>query len=310
LGPGGRKGVQEMSDPIKFLMEELILVEQKTGGITQLVEHGMASRLIYLIFGWDWYQRKIAFQSEPDEWMLNGNQEWLNTTKTDNDVRRIVYTHRVIRLGDALYTLIKGKMKGGDILKDRFLKRPTKPCFIEAEIASLLVFNGFEVEIIKESGIRGEDFDLLATKDGITVSVEVTSKEDGPLTDKTIKNTLHSKRSQVPPTRPAVLYLHIPAEWMNDTAGAQAEFNKAIDEFLHRSSRFNAIVLVWEMVIPFMDGGFPQMTMWACYNNFPRHPFGGMQLFTDRKSVDGQIRMAHSFLDDLKVYQAKLRKGK
>jgi hypothetical protein len=298
-----------MSDTLKFLMQELILVEEKTRGVRQLVEHGMANRIIYLIFGWDWYQRKIAFQSEPDEWMLNGNQEWLKTIKVENDVRRIVYHHRVVRLGDALYTLIKGNVEGGEVLKERFLKRSTKPCFIEAEIASLLVYNGFDVEIIKESGIRGEDFDLLATKDGITLSVEVTSKEDGPLTDKTIKNTLHSKRKQVPPTRPAVLYLHIPAEWMNDEVGAQAEFNKAIDGFLRRSSRFNAIVLVWEMVIPFLDGGFTQMTMWPCYNNFPRHPFGGMQLFTPIKSVDGHIRLAHSFLDDLKIYQEKLRKG-
>ena len=101
-----------MSDFLKFLMEELILVEEKTGGVRQLVEHGMASRLICLFLGWDWYWRKIAFQSKPDEWMLNGNQEWLNSTKIENDARRIVYNHRVVRLGDALYTLIKGDVKG------------------------------------------------------------------------------------------------------------------------------------------------------------------------------------------------------
>jgi hypothetical protein len=301
---------KETNETLSYLMRELILVEQKTGGIRHLVEHGMASRLIYLFLGWDWYQRKIAFQSSPDEWMLNGDWEYLkNSAKSENDVRRIIYAHRVIRLGDAIYTLIKGKVKGRDILKERFFKRATKPCFIETEIASLLVFNGFEVEIIKESGVKGEDFDLLAKKDSITISVEVTSKEDGPLTVQTIKNTLHSKRNQVPGNRPAVLYIHIPAEWMSNIPKAQTIFSEAIVNFIARSKRFNAVVLVWEHVIPFMKGGFPQLTMWACYNNIPRYSFEGIRLFEPRKGSDGKIRFAYSFLDDLKKYQAKIDKS-
>jgi hypothetical protein len=197
-----------MANLIEFLCEELDRVEVQAKEIPQLVEHGMASRLLALVFGYDWYERRIKFRAEhPDDWMLNGSDAWLTANPMDNDVRRIAHAHRVIRLADAVFTLISGRAKGFDVLKDRFLSRPTKPCFIEAEIASLLVCNGFQIEIIKEHGIRGGDFDLLASKDGTTISVEVTSKIDGPLTVQTISNTLHAKRDQVPPDRPAVLYM-------------------------------------------------------------------------------------------------------
>jgi hypothetical protein len=202
----GEHGSDALKNLIEFLCEELTRVEAQTSGIPQLVEHGMASRLLCLVFGYDWYNQRIKFRSEnPDEWILNGNDAWLAANPVENDVRRIVHTQRVIRLADALFTLISGPVEGFGSLKDRFVYRPTKPCFIEAEVASLLVRNGFQIKIIKETGVRGEDFDLLAIRDGTTVSVEVTSKVEGPLRTQTIENTLHAKRDQVPANRPAVL---------------------------------------------------------------------------------------------------------
>jgi len=85
------------------------------------------------------------------------------------------------------------------VLRERLRKPTTEPGFVEAEVTSLLLFNGFDVEIVKESGVRGDDFDLFATRRGSTVSVEVKSKPEGELTAQTIRNTLHSKRDQVSP---------------------------------------------------------------------------------------------------------------
>jgi len=124
-----------MADWIDFLCGELIRVEKQAKGIPQLVEYGMASRLLCLIFGYEWYEQRIKFRSEdPDEWMLNGADAWLAAHPVENDVRRIVHTHRVIRLAIALFTV--AGVEGFDALRDRFLHRATKPCFIEAEIAS------------------------------------------------------------------------------------------------------------------------------------------------------------------------------
>jgi hypothetical protein len=295
-----------MGNLLQFLCDELTRVEAQTQGIPQLIEHGMASRLLALIFGYEWYSRRIKFCSEdPDEWMQNGDDGWLAANPIENDVRRIVHAHRVIRLADALFTLFSSRVEGLDVLKNRFLTRPTKPCFIEAEVASLLVCNGFQIQIIKESGLRGEDFDLLATKDAKTVSVEVTSKLDGPLTIKTISNTLHSKRNQVPADRPAVLYMHIPSEWMRAQPIGLAVFTDAIVGFLNRSKRFNAIVLLWEEILPFLSGGFPTFSLRACFNERPRHPFESRHLFEVHPFPDGRMRMARSFLESVKEMRVK-----
>ena len=273
-------------------------MDRQTNGVRQLTEHAMASRLLCLYLGWDWYQRKIAFRDDPDEWMHN--------LRGDNSrFGRIMYNSRVNRLGDAVFTLLKANVKGLDALKQRFLIRPTKPCFFEAEIASLLAYNRFEVEVTTEHGIRGEDFDLVAARDGYTISVEVTAKDDGPLTVQTILNTLKKKRTQVPSHRPAILYMRVPAEWMSDISAAQAIFTEAFVDFYKRSRRFNAVILVWEDLVPFLRGAFTRSTMWGCYNNSPRHPFPGTNLSEPTTCSDGRVLLAHSFLEFLKDIQTR-----
>src|SRR5207244_5450332 len=53
------------------LAQELPEVRQQMNGVRQLIEHAMAARLLTLFFGYDWYQQKIAFRDDPDEWMHN-----------------------------------------------------------------------------------------------------------------------------------------------------------------------------------------------------------------------------------------------
>src|ERR1039458_7871184 len=239
----------EMANIFESLAKELAEVERQTKGVRQLTEHAMASRLLCLYLGWDWYQRHIAFQDVPDEWMHNLRGDRSRTG-------RVLYNSRVNRLGDAVFTLLKARAKGLDGLKQRFLVRPTKPCFFEAEIASLLAYNGFDVEVTIERGIRGKDFDLIATRGVHTISVEVTAKDDGPLTVQTVRNTLKKKRTQVPVQQPAVIYMRVPAEWMSDLPAAQAIFTEAFVDFFKKSRRLNAVILVWEGVLPFLRGAF------------------------------------------------------
>ncbi len=295
-----------MGEVLDILMRELPLVEAKAAGRRVILEQGMAARLIFLVLGRDWYQKRVMFRPDPDDWMLNGNDAWLETTAIPDDVRRIVYTHRVVRLADALYTLITGQAKGLDLLRRRLQTRPTKPSFIETEIASLLVFQGFELEVVGEKGKRGDDFDFLATRGGITVSIEVTSKNVDSLSPKTLRNTLFKKRNQVPPGQPAVLYIHIPAKWMRDARVTQSIFNEALIDFMTRSRRFNAVIFVYEEVIPWLDGGFPRMALRACFNERPRWPFPERNLFEAREIAEGNFSMARSFLDELLRHREKV----
>jgi hypothetical protein len=217
----------------------------------------------------------------------------------------IVWGHRVVRLANAFHTLLQAQVTGFGILRQRFHKRPTKPCFIETEIASLLTVNGFKGEIVGESGVRGRDFDLAAHHGEIMLSIEVTGKEGARLTANTIRNTLTGKRTQIPAIGPAILYMHVPGSWMRNLAEAQGIFNRAFNDFFRRSHRFNAVFLVWEEVVPFPGGGNAQMTLWPCYNNQPKHAFSGWDMLNLPNDSHGKPMYAMSFYDWLKEIQIK-----
>lgn len=262
-----------------------------------MAEIQIAMCLLDVVLGRDWLSRKVVPQARHDEWMQNRLRH--------QGISSVVRGHRVVRLANALFTLMNPSVAGIDILRNRFHTRPTKSCFIEAEIASLLKFNGFKVEIIGESGVRGKDFDLAVSKDEIALNVEVTGKDGVPFTVKTITNTLKSKRTQIPSTLPAVLYMHVPSAWMRNVHRAQSMFTEAFVDFFKRSHRLNGIILVWEQVVPLAHAGIPQMTFWACYNNNPRHPFDRWDLFDPRVDSRGRPAYAMSFYDWLKGVRAK-----
>src|SRR5260370_36876338 len=118
-------GAKTMANVFLSLAREIADVERQTNGIRQLTEHGMASRLLALYLGRNWYEAKVAFCDDPDEWMHNRSR--------DEGIGRIIYFSRVIRPADAIFALLNGRVKDGEVLKQRFLTRPTNQCFIEAE---------------------------------------------------------------------------------------------------------------------------------------------------------------------------------
>jgi len=262
----------------------------------------MASRFLHLIFGYEWVEQKINFRSEnPDEWMHNGDDAWNAVHPVTNDVRRVAHSHRVIRLANALFTLLFNHADGFDVLRERFRTRKMRSCFVESEVASMLSCKGFQIKIIKESGRRGEDFDILAIANETEISVEVTSKIEAKLTENTIRNTLHAKRSQVSKDRPAVLYLHVPPDWMRD----RPVFTEAITNFVRRSRRFNAFVVIWEEVLPFLDGGFPTVQMRVCSSHVARHPLYWAEDWAPATDRHGGMKMAEPFLEHLEAYRSR-----
>ncbi len=146
--------------PLNLLLEELPRIEEKHAGNRQFIEIGISSAFLLLAFGREWYERKIAFRDDaPDPWMMNGsdcwlsrvqstappvrsrwfrasctNGIWIKTAKT-GDVRRLVYSHRVVRLANALFTVLLGEAngmaKGFGVLRDRLRGPDTKSSFVE-----------------------------------------------------------------------------------------------------------------------------------------------------------------------------------
>jgi hypothetical protein len=308
-----RLGVIIISTPtiIETLIDAVTDFEERTGRCDQLVEFYLARMFLTMVFGEEWARKRLELNPDPDPWMLNGNDAWLVKNPTHSDVHLLVYHFRMVRLADAIFTVLTGdRVTGQEGLRQRFLTRPnTKASFTEAEIASLLVYNGCVVNVVAESGMRGQDFDCLATVGDTPVSVEVTGMSGENLSLKTVMNKLHEKRDQVPADRAAVLYVHIPWDWITGHASAAPIFAEATERFMRRSRRLNAIILISEDVMPHLAGGIPRMAMRPGYNNRPRHPIPDLTVFGFKGSTAGERRCAISLFDRIRAFREKQRAG-
>jgi hypothetical protein len=271
-----------------------------------VVRVNMAIVLLRAVLGDNWCNKYIRLNSNPDAFMLNGNDAWLAANPVSPpDMRRVIYTSRVVQLSDAMFTIVP-KVNGFERLRQRFHKRnDTQALYSEALITSLLVRNRASVRIIGESGKRGEDFDLLATVRGVAISVEISGFEGSALSVRTILNKLNAKRSQVPANRPAVLYLIVPQAWMVNYTAAFLVFNHAIVTFMRRSKRFNAIVLVWEYVRAEEGGGWTGSNIQAVYHNSPRWRIPDHSVFGAKPDKWGRCLYSDSFLDALRSARLK-----
>jgi hypothetical protein len=238
--------------------------------------------------------------------MLNGNDAWLAThPESPPDLRRATYSSRVVRLADAIFTIV-GKVDGFERLRQRFLTRnDTRSSFLEAEIASLLIHNGCSASVIGESGVRGQDFDLLATVRGTQVSVEVSANTGGKLSINTVLNKLNNKRDQVPRDRPAVLYVRLPDMWMQNDKIGFLVLSAAVRRFMMKSKRINAIVFSWERVTPVDGGGGLHRWMAPVCNNYPRQLVPDYSVFTLKRDKWGAEAFGVSFLDKLRELRVR-----
>jgi hypothetical protein len=236
------EGMPRQSAYLDYLLEALTHSEAINNERT-FVAMAMSGVFLSRIFGEDWVRKRLVLNDQPDPWMLNGNDAWLAThSESPPDLRRATYSSRVVRLADAIFTIV-GKVDGFERLRQRFLTRnDTRSSFLEAEIASLLVHNGCSVSVIGESGVRGQDFDILATVRGTQVSVEVSAITGGKLSINTVLNKLNNKRDQVPRDRPAVLYVRLPDMWMQNDKIGFLVLSAAVRRFMMKSKRINAIV--------------------------------------------------------------------
>lgn len=244
------------------LADELIEAGERLEDDLLGLHYRMAFCIIRFYLGEPWATQKVRLQHEFDPFMLNEFDEG-----SDN---RFTHQNRVTQLGDALFRL--RNCTNFDVLCERFRSRDTKPCFTEAQIADSFANNGFQIEIVQETGVRGADFDFIAHGTCQDISVEVTAKEQAPLTVAMVKNTLTEKRSQVPADRAAILYIIIPEEWAADAHVAETTFSEALGNFFEGSRRFNAVVLVWEATLALGEGRIFALTYRPYENPLSRHP--------------------------------------
>jgi hypothetical protein len=197
--------------------------------------YAMGSEVILSTLGPGWWKKNCDIESiKADEFLsLKDNFESARGNRQD----------RVVRLGHMLYAL--KECAGYDAFISSLRARDLAPVFFELWAANALYNNNYSVEFVVAKGSKGQDYDLIGRKAGVSLNVEVKSRRDGiTLAVTGLKNTLEKARKQLPSTGPGAIFISIPHEWTRET-GVDESVAKSIDSFFNRSARVNHVVLIW-----------------------------------------------------------------
>ncbi len=123
--------------------------------------------------------------------------------------------------------------------------RQPRAAFFEALAARIFMENGFAIVAVAESGVKGEDFDFQARKDGQSVCVEVTTLTPPNFSESTVENAFKAKVRQMRPDKPGVIVCVIPEAWFAAT-DAVVRLVREARRLFGKSKRINAILYLGE----------------------------------------------------------------
>lgn len=209
------------------------------------------------------------------------------------------YVHRVIFLADALFRL--RNEDGFEVLRGRFEQRPIRSVYFEATAASYFIEERYNVVIREETGVRGNDFDFAVFNNKEKINVEVSEFSSDQFSASMLKNKLNEKRSQLPPEKPAILFLTCPESW--DIYGPlDFPMMRETFSFFGRTKRINAVVFQ-SATVKNVGPGFAWIVHSKRYvNSSARHPFSANFLFKHSDDVSGELIVAAKNGDDLNQY--------
>lgn len=219
--------------------------------------HMMSGYIIVQNLGLDWYQKNCA---------LGGQRVAPFDQNQEEDVLALDYHINLVRLGHMLFLL--RDVPGFEHLLADMARRDFEPVFFELHAAALLVQNGYSIQFVRPTGVKGQDYDLEADIDGHCVAVEVKTRRAGPINNtRALKNALSDAKKQLSRTKPGVICVAVTTEY-GSVKGAQhneKEVERTLYDFLSGTKRVNGIIVFWHR----WSGNPPVcMTMMKEYRNY------------------------------------------
>lgn len=206
--------------------------------------YAMGMEIVLTTLGPEWYKKNCITEAiKPDEFLA---------VPDDSEESKYNHQDRIIKLGHMLYAL--KELKGFEAFILSLKTRELAPTFFELWVANILYQNNFTVEFVEAKGHKGEDYDLFAKRNGISINVEAKSRRAGiVLGEKTLRYTLETARKQLPSSGPSAIFVSIPNEWTMDT-NAEDIIGNCINSFFRNSARVNYVVLIWHQWLELEKG--------------------------------------------------------
>jgi hypothetical protein len=155
------------------------------------------------------------------------------------------YQARITSFADTLYAL--RVIEGFDIFCKRLRDQEAQASFYEGFSARMFLELGYRIKVRPSTGIKGEDFDFIASKGDLTVNGEVTTLQGDSYSSETVLNALEKKRKQLPKEEPGVIFIVVPESWYEPGWRPVSEaLREDAAEFCGKTRRINAIIVVSE----------------------------------------------------------------
>ncbi|WP_327411193.1 hypothetical protein OG458_42410 (plasmid) [Streptomyces sp. NBC_01281] len=125
----------------------------------------------------------------------------------------------------------------------------------EADVLAALMYLPGTVVRTEETGVTGQDFDILVDHHGgrPRIPVEVKNKDDGrEFTANTVQKTVKKAATQLPKGEVGWLFLKIPTAWIGSRL--ENEYGEVLHDAVRQTSRIGAVFTAIDKVHPSPDG--------------------------------------------------------
>ena len=154
-----------------------------------------------------------------------------------------------------------------------FKNTPLKEVYFEMNVAYMVILANHGLKFNPPSGVKGENYDLLAILNGNTVCIEVKCRiKEGPFSKQQLWEPLRDAAHQVPETQPSMVMFGIPKAWTQDRNFVK-QVETIMAEFFQRYDWVNAVSVIWEE----WQGWAAVTKFWMYKNPQPRIPIEGIQ---------------------------------
>ena len=114
----------------------------------------------------------------------------------------------------------------------------------------MLSASGINFRYVKPQQKKGQDYDVeIILPDGCVVCADAKCKiETTEFSENTVKNSLQTARKQFPSDRPSIIFMKVPARWMEQSKLGKS-LNEIAIEFLRGTGRIVSVKFyVWQLI--------------------------------------------------------------
>jgi hypothetical protein len=198
-----------------------------------------------ILLGNEWVNDTIFNRSDNH---LKKNEEGIKFFKTNNinsnSKDNFQWQERINKFTEKLLSL--QKIKNFNKIIEDIKSGELESRFSELEVGSQLYRRNIDFEFVKESRIKGFDYDIKISEVKVNINCEVKLKvESTYFNSSNIKRTLKQAKTQMPNNEFGLIFLKIPESWSKEKV-ILVNLGNIIEKFLYRSKNIIGIIIRWE----------------------------------------------------------------